>query len=35
MKKFMTFYHAPVGTWSEMANATPEEAEAGMKPWMD
>ncbi len=35
MKKFIVHYHAPAEAMAEMANATPEQKEAGMKPWMD
>ncbi|HWC30682.1 MAG TPA: hypothetical protein VG845_11440 [Dehalococcoidia bacterium] len=35
MAKFMLLYHAPVSAEAQMANATPEQMEAGMKPWMD
>lgn len=35
MKKYLVIYHTPAEALSAMANATPEEMEAGMKPWMD
>lgn len=35
MKKFLVIYHTPAEAMAAMANATPEEMEAGMKPWMD
>ncbi len=35
MKKFIVTYHAPAEALAQSANATPEEMEAGMKPWMD
>ena len=34
MKKFIVMYHAPAEAMAEMANATPEQKEEGMKPWM-
>ena len=34
MKKFIVIYHAPAEAMAGMANATPEEREEGMKPWM-
>lgn len=33
MKKFIVLYYAPVGAMDKMANASPEEAKAGMEPW--
>ena len=33
MSKFLVIYHAPAEAMAAMANATPEEKEAGMKPW--
>ncbi len=35
MKKFIVLYHAPAEAMAQMATATPEEKEAGMKPWME
>ncbi|PCJ64114.1 MAG: hypothetical protein COA58_14105 [Bacteroidetes bacterium] len=35
MKKFILTYHAPQEVMARMANATPEQKAAGMKPWMD
>ncbi len=35
MKKFIVHYHAPAEAMAQMANATPEQKAAGMKPWMD
>lgn len=34
MKKFMVIYHAPAELMAQMANATPEQAAEGMKPWL-
>ena len=34
MKKFIVLYHAPTSVLEQMQNATPEEAQAGMEPWM-
>lgn len=34
MKKFIVLYHAPVSAMQQMANATPEQAKAGMDAWM-
>jgi len=34
MKKFIVIYHAPAEAMEQMANATPEQREEGMKPWM-
>ncbi|HEU0073310.1 MAG TPA: hypothetical protein VFS30_04795 [Dehalococcoidia bacterium] len=34
MAKFMVIYHAPVSAAEQMANATPEEMQKGMEPWM-
>ncbi|MBY0538927.1 hypothetical protein K2P56_00640 [Patescibacteria group bacterium] len=34
MKKYIVLYHAPVGAMEKMANATPEDAQKGMEPWM-
>lgn len=31
----MLLYISPVAAEQQMANATPEQMEAGMKPWMD
>ena len=33
MKKFMVIYHAPAEAMAQMASATPEQKEEGMKPW--
>lgn len=33
MKKYIVIYHAPIEAMAEMANATPEQKEEGMKPW--
>jgi hypothetical protein len=35
MKKFIVLYHSPEGAAEKMANASPEEMQEGMKPWMD
>ncbi len=35
MANFMVMYYAPAGAWEQMANMTPEQQQAGMKPWMD
>lgn len=35
MKKFIVHYHSPAEAMAQMANATPEQKAAGMKPWMD
>lgn len=36
MKKFLVLYYAPAEeAMKMMATATPEQKEAGMKPWMD
>jgi hypothetical protein len=34
MKKYLVLYRAPVSASEQMANATPEEAKAGMDAWM-
>lgn len=34
MKKFLVLYRAPVSAQEKMANATPEQAKAGMDAWM-
>jgi hypothetical protein len=34
MKKFLVIYEAPVSAAEQMANATPEQAKAGMDAWM-
>ena len=34
MKKFLVLYRAPVSAAAQMANATPEQAKAGMDAWM-
>ncbi len=33
MSKFMILYRAPVSARDQLANATPEQLEAGMKAW--
>ena len=33
MKKFLVLYRAPVSAKQQMAQATPEQAQAGMKLW--
>lgn len=30
----MVIYHAPISAAEQMANATPEEMQKGMEPWM-
>ena len=35
MKKFVVIYHAPTSVMEQMANATPEQMQEGMKPWME
>ena len=35
MKKFVVIYHAPASWMEQMANATPEQMQEGMKPWME
>ncbi len=35
MKKFVVLYKSPKPAEEAMAEASPEEAEAGMKMWMD
>jgi hypothetical protein len=35
MKKFIVIYHAPQDAIEQTANATPEQMEEGMKPWME
>ena len=35
MKKFIVIYHAPGEAMDKMKDATPEEMQEGMKPWMD
>ena len=35
MKSFLVIYHAPAEAMAAMAEATPEQKAAGMKPWMD
>lgn len=35
MKKFTVIYYAPAEAMASVATATPEEKEAGMKPWME
>ena len=34
MKKFIVIYHAPKSAMEGMKNASPEEMEKGMEPWM-
>jgi len=34
MKKFVVIYYAPVSANEKMKNASPEEIEKGMAPWM-
>jgi hypothetical protein len=34
MKKFIVIYHAPVSATEQMQDATPEEMQKGMEPWM-
>ncbi|MBO6517431.1 MAG: hypothetical protein JJ975_12865 [Bacteroidia bacterium] len=33
MKNFIVIYHAPAEVMAQMASATPEQKEEGMKPW--
>lgn len=35
MKKFLVLFTAPTETREKMQNATPEEMQKGMKPWVD
>jgi hypothetical protein len=35
MGKFLVLYRADVGAAEQMANATPEQQEAGMQTWME
>ena|SRR5689334_1052305 len=35
MTKFLVLYRAPASAQEQMANATPEQMEAGMQAWMD
>jgi hypothetical protein len=35
MTKYMILYRAPVSAREQMAAGTPEQAEAGMKAWME
>ncbi|MBI4173904.1 MAG: hypothetical protein HY519_04245 [Candidatus Aenigmarchaeota archaeon] len=35
MKKYIVIYHAPEGAAKQMENATPEQMQEGMKPWME
>ena len=35
MKNYIVIYHAPTAAAEQMANATPEQMQEGMKPWMD
>ena len=34
MEKYVVIYHAPAAVMQQAANATPEQIEEGMKPWM-
>src|SRR5439155_24859161 len=34
MAKFLVLYMAPMSFEQQMANATPEQMQAGMEPWM-
>jgi len=34
MSKYLLLYRAPVSAQDQMANATPEQAQAGMDAWM-
>ncbi len=34
MKKFMVLYYAPMSALDQMKNASPEEMQKGMEPWM-
>lgn len=34
MKKYIVIYHAPDELMAQSANASPEEMEKGMEPWM-
>ncbi|HXT17099.1 MAG TPA: hypothetical protein VN706_15765 [Gemmatimonadaceae bacterium] len=34
MKKFLVLYQSPISASAQMANATPEQAKAGMAAWM-
>ena len=34
MARFIVTYHAPVSAMEQMANATPEDIQKGMEPWM-
>ena len=35
MNKYIVIYHANTTATEQMANATPEQMQEGMKPWMD
>ena len=35
MTKFIVVYHAPASALEQMADATPEQMQEGMKPWME
>lgn len=35
MKKFLAIYYAPAEVMQQMATATPEQKQEGMKPWMN
>ena len=35
MKKFMVIYFAPTDAMEKMKDVTPEQAQEGMKPWME
>jgi hypothetical protein len=34
MKNFIVIYHAPISATEQMAQASPEEMQKGMEPWM-
>ena len=34
MSKFLVMYHSPMSFEEQMANATPEQMQEGMAPWM-
>ena len=35
MKRYLVLYHAPAAAVAKMQDATPEQMQEGMKPWMD
>ena len=35
MKKFVVIYYAPSSNMEQMKNASPEEMQKGMEPWME